>query len=173
MPPHEKATASLQLSCSTALCLDPDDIVNGTVTVTGNSVGDTATYSCDSGFELNGDETTTCIQVDVNSSVFLPSPPVCIREYCMNITEVAHEKGIASSQLSYFTALVCPDPVDIANGMVTFTGNSIDDTATYSCNSGFEPIRNMTTTCTQLDENSAVFPQPPRMPCRREHIVAR
>ena len=96
MPPHEKATASSQLSCSTALCPDPDDIVNGMVTVTGNSVGDTATYSCNSGFVLNGDETTTCIQVDVNSAVFLPSPPVCIREYCMNITEVtevAHEKA--------------------------------------------------------------------------------
>ena len=92
MPPHEKATASLQLSYSTALCPDPDDIVNGMVTVTGNFVGDTATYSCNSDFVLNGDGTATCTQMDADLPAFSPSPPVCIREYCMNIadSEVAH-----------------------------------------------------------------------------------
>ena len=88
MPPHEKTTASSQLSCSTALCPEPVDIANGTVTFTGNSVGNTATYSCDSGFELIGSMNTTCRQVDVNSAVFSPSPPFCIREYYMHITEV-------------------------------------------------------------------------------------
>ena len=67
-----------------------------------------------------------------------------------------------------FSAAMCPDPVDIANGTVTFTGNSVNDTATYTCNTGFELIGNATTTCTQVDMNTAAFqPAPPS--CRREY----
>ena len=68
----------LNESCSAALCPDPAANVNGMVTFTGNSVGDTATYTCDPGFELIGSETTTCTQVDVNTASFTP---VCRREY--------------------------------------------------------------------------------------------
>ena len=67
--------------CSAALCPDPVDIVNGMVTFTGNSVGDTASYTCNSDFELIGGATTTCTLVDVNTAVFTPDPPVCRREY--------------------------------------------------------------------------------------------
>ena len=67
---------------------------------------------------------------------------------------------------SVLPAALCSNPVDIGNGMVTFTGNSIGDTATYSCNAGFE-LDGGATTCTAVDENSAEFsPQPPV--CRRE-----
>ena len=113
------------------------------VTFTGNSVGDTATYTCDSGFELTGSATTTCTQVDMNSAAFQPAPPSC-------------------------SVALCPDPVNIDNGMVTFTGNSIGDTATYTCDSGFELIGGATTTCTLVDMSSAAFqPAPPS--CRREY----
>ena len=57
------------------------------VTFTSNSVGDTATYTCNSGFELIGNATVTCSQMDVNSAAFSPASPVCRREYCMNITK--------------------------------------------------------------------------------------
>ena len=111
------------------------------VTFTGNSIGDTATYTCNLGFELIGDATTTCIAADMNSAAFQPAPPSC-------------------------SAVLCPDPVDIDNGMVTFTGNSVGDTATYTCDSGFELIGGAITTCTGVI-NSAVFqPAPPS--CRRE-----
>ena len=66
--------------CCAALCPDPTDPVNGMVTFTGNSVSDTATYSCTVGFELVGSTTATCIQEDVNSAAFLPAPPVCRRK---------------------------------------------------------------------------------------------
>ena len=66
--------------CSAALCPDPADIVNGMVTVAGNSVGDTTTYSCNPGFELIGSATAICMQVDANSAVFSSAPPVCRRE---------------------------------------------------------------------------------------------
>ena len=76
-------------SCSAALCLDPVDIDHGIVTFTGNSVDDTATYTCVSGFELIGAATTTCTLVDVNSATFQPMPPVCRREYYINVFRVA------------------------------------------------------------------------------------
>ena len=64
-----------------ALCNDPVDIDNGVVTFTGNTVGDTANYTCDSGFELTGDANTTCTLVDVTSAEFQPAPPSCRREF--------------------------------------------------------------------------------------------
>ena len=72
-----------------ALCSSPVDIDNGMVTFTGNSIGDTATYSCNSGYELEGATTTTCLEVDPDSAQFSPEPPVCMRESCMNVIEVA------------------------------------------------------------------------------------
>ena len=63
-----------------ALCSDPAVVDNGTVTFTGNFIGGTATYSCNSGFELDGGATTTCTAVDENSAEFSPQPPVCRRE---------------------------------------------------------------------------------------------
>ena len=55
--------------------------------------------------------------------------------------------------------------------MVTFTGNSIDDTATYTCNMGFELVGNATATCT-LEEVATFSPEPPE--CRRKlrmHVI--
>ena len=84
---HDMSIISLvhssHISCSAALCDDPPEIFNGVVTFTGTSVGDTATYSCDSGFELIGGATTTCTLVDDISATFLP-PPECRREYTEN-----------------------------------------------------------------------------------------
>ena len=84
-------------SCSAALCPDPADIVNGMVTFTGNSVGDTATYTCNAGFELIGSATTTCTQVDADSAVFSPEPPQCRGKYC--ITQECLHVFLAESNL--------------------------------------------------------------------------
>ena len=68
-----------------------------------------------------------------------------------------------------FSAALCLDPDGIDNGMRTFTGNSVGDTATYTCNSGFELIGDPVTTCTAaMDGNSATFPSVPPPECRRE-----
>ena len=65
----------------TALCPDPFDIDFGTVILTGNSIGDSATYSCNPGFELIGVRFTTCTQIDANFAEFQLMPPTCRREY--------------------------------------------------------------------------------------------
>ena len=74
---------------SAALCLDPPAIINGMRTFTGNSVGDTATYTCNSGFELIGDPITTCTAASNGNSASFPAvpPPMCSRECCINITK--------------------------------------------------------------------------------------
>ena len=66
--------------------------------------------------------------------------------------------------------MLCPDPVDPVNGMVTFTGISVNDTVTYSCNVGFELVGSGTAMCTEVDANSAAFsPVPPV--CRRKYCI--
>ena len=69
---------------SPALCDNPPVINHGTFTITGNSVGDTVTYTCDPGFELIGDAVITCTQETIYNATFSPDPPVCRREYCMS-----------------------------------------------------------------------------------------
>ena len=49
---------------------DPD---NGDVSVTGTGVGDTATYTCDAGYELIGSSTRTC----QSNGEWSGSPPTC------------------------------------------------------------------------------------------------
>ena len=79
------------------------DLVNGMVIFTGNSVGDTAAYTCNSGFELVGSTAVTCTQADVNSAAFSPAPPVCRRKYCMNNITRKVWSGYMTSQ-SFFTS---------------------------------------------------------------------
>ena len=69
------------------------------------------------------------------------------------------------------SAALCPDPPALDNAMVTFTGNSVGDTATYTCNVGFELIGDPTTTCTAASNgNFAAFPAVPPPMCSREYI---
>ena len=88
-PSHYKQVQYGYTSCSVGLCPNPVDILNGGVAFTGNSVGVTATYACNSGFELIGNASATCIQIDANSAAFSPVAPVCRREYCINNSRMA------------------------------------------------------------------------------------
>ena len=63
-----------------ALCFELTAPTNGGVTSTGISIGDTATYTCDVGFELVGTATATCTAaVDGNSAGYTPAAPTCRR----------------------------------------------------------------------------------------------
>ena len=53
-------TGIVSVPQSLALCPDLVDPVNGMVMMTGNSVGDTATYSCNDGYSLSGVDMVTC-----------------------------------------------------------------------------------------------------------------
>ena len=61
------------------MCPELSSPAYGDVTVTGQSIGDNATYTCDSGFELdltNGSEVRTCQAVGMWSGY----PPACVRK---------------------------------------------------------------------------------------------
>ena len=70
-----------------ALCPDPPGIDHGEVTFTGNSIGDNATYTCNSGFKLVGPPVTVCSKLPnfLFLAFFQPEAPTCQRKYCMNI----------------------------------------------------------------------------------------
>ena len=55
------------------MCPDQTAPANGQVVVTGTSPGDTATYSCNTGFELEGADTVTC----EDDGVWSAEPPAC------------------------------------------------------------------------------------------------
>ena len=67
---------SITPSFTLALCPILGSPANGQVTVTGNLPGDTATYSCDPGFELSGERVLTC----GNDVMWSADPPTCIRK---------------------------------------------------------------------------------------------
>lgn len=53
--------------------------MNGTRSGEGKEPGDTMTFVCDPGYELQGESRITCIQVE-NRYYWQPSPPTCIGE---------------------------------------------------------------------------------------------
>ena len=57
----------------------------GTVTVSGQSVGDTATYECWSGFDLVGLPTQTCAQTSPGSADWSGVAPICRRMYSLPV----------------------------------------------------------------------------------------
>ena len=65
----------------TALCPDQDNPANGVVVQTGNSEGDTASYTCDSGYYLVGPPVLNC-QAD---GTWDDSPPICRREFLISL----------------------------------------------------------------------------------------
>jgi CUB/sushi domain-containing protein len=93
---------------------------NGTLILTGTSHGNTATYTCDTGFALVGSETLTCGE----DGMWSDPPPVCQRVVAM------------------CTILKTP-----ANGTLILTGTSHGSTATYTCDSGFALVGSETLIC--------------------------
>ena len=61
---HCKHLKSVIIS-SLALCIELSNPDNGNVTWTGLTNGSTATYTCDSGYQLTGDQIRTCSSTGV------------------------------------------------------------------------------------------------------------
>uniref|UniRef100_A0A671KWE0 CUB and sushi domain-containing protein 3-like n=1 Tax=Sinocyclocheilus anshuiensis TaxID=1608454 RepID=A0A671KWE0_9TELE len=79
-----KSGFAIEFSMATA-CRDPGVPMNGSRNGDGREPGDIVTFQCDPGYELQGEEKITCIQVE-NRYYWQPSPPVCIAPCGGNLT---------------------------------------------------------------------------------------
>ena len=79
---------------SLVMCASPTSPYNGEVTITTLSLGATATYSCNCGFELIGAVRATCTMMEgEDKPTFVPAAPTCrgtCSKFCMHIWENQH-----------------------------------------------------------------------------------
>uniref|UniRef100_A0A3Q2QXN5 CUB and Sushi multiple domains 1 n=1 Tax=Fundulus heteroclitus TaxID=8078 RepID=A0A3Q2QXN5_FUNHE len=69
---------SIQFSTTTATsCNDPGIPVNGSRYGDSKEPGDSMTFQCDPGYQLQGQDTITCVQMD-NRFFWQPDPPTCM-----------------------------------------------------------------------------------------------
>ncbi|XP_035691422.1 CUB and sushi domain-containing protein 1-like [Branchiostoma floridae] len=136
-------------TCAAGLCPTLTPPTNGAVSGS-NSLGDVATFTCNSGYNLVGGSTRTC-QADLSWS---GTSPTCTAVQCPVLT--APTNGGVSGGNSYgdvatFTcdsAGQCPAPSSPTNGFVSGT-NSLGDTITFTCNTGYNMAGSSTLTSVQ------------------------
>ena len=135
---HDVFLLSTAVDCGTL-----PNPVNGQVNTTGTTLGQTATYSCNRGYNLVGDSTRTCQATGAWSG----SAPTCQGTYVVNEWYQLSSKVCVHDVFLLSTAVDCgtlPDPV---NGQVNTTGTTLGQTATYSCNRGYNLVGDSTRTC--------------------------
>ena len=117
--------------CRIIRCGRLDDPSNGAVFIVDDIPGETATYSCNSGYVLVGRDTRTC----QNDGEWSGSAPICRRVRCGALP-------------------------DIANGNVRFSDviSVPGSTATYSCNNGYLLVGDETRTCLDNEQWSGDEP---------------
>ena len=76
------------IALSVGMCSELSSPVNGEVTWTGLTTGSTATYTCDSDYQLTGDQTRTCR----NTGVWSGQKPTCTCMRRLTPTHYSHIK---------------------------------------------------------------------------------
>ncbi|XP_035675655.1 sushi, von Willebrand factor type A, EGF and pentraxin domain-containing protein 1-like [Branchiostoma floridae] len=102
----------------------------------GTSIGDTVTFSCDTGYELVGTSDQTCEVTQTWSN----ATPTCTRLACQNL-----------------------DPPTY--GTINVTGNLYGDTVTFDCDVGYQLIGSPTLTCQSDQQWNASPPSCERIQC--------
>ncbi|XP_064386426.1 latrophilin-like protein LAT-2 isoform X1 [Halichondria panicea] len=105
-------------TCEIVTCSILPAPTNGMVDEPRNTFGSNATYTCDTGYTLNGDTTRTC----GNDGSWSGSEPTCNFVDCGPLTGPS-------------------------NGLVTVTITTFRGTAVYTCNNGYNLTGDMTRTC--------------------------
>ena len=125
-------------------CSTLNDPANGQVSITGTTFGETATYSCNTGYNLVGDNTRTCQATGVWSG----NEPTC---QCMFLFKLSilyvQEVNYMCMHIPFSTAVNCGNLTNPANGQVSTTGTTFGQTVTYSCNTGYNLMGDSTRTC--------------------------
>ena len=147
-----RCCSCISLFLTVADCGNLTNPTNGQVSTTaGTTEGQTATYSCNTGYNLVGDGTRTC---GANGN-WSGSEPTCERMLLLNNLpyKYAHNVFLLS------TAVDCNALSDPSNGQVSHTaGTTFGQTATYSCNTGYNLVGDSTRTCEAAGEWSGSEP---------------
>ena len=116
---------------------------NGNLVLSGNTFGETANYTCNTVFILEGDSTLTC----GGDGQWIGSSPVCNRKYLskMSIRLLFGKKGrgraLTIKLLHPNAGVQCPTLVAPSNGRLEIAGpGGNEDVATYSCDTGFNLV---------------------------------
>ena len=95
-----------------------------------------ATHSCDVGYGLSGGSMRTC----QSDRTWSGGEITCQREsYSLS--------GLLLTVIKRYKGVSCGNPPPVDNGLRTFRGTLYQDTATYSCNSGYLLSGSATVTC--------------------------
>ena len=120
---------------------------NGHVSHTaGTTFGQTATYSCNTGYNLVGDSTRTCQATGVWSG----SAPTCEGMFYSAVSTIMEICEVNYMYKIMFLSIVvdCGNLTSPANSQVILTsGTTFGQTATYSCNTGYNLLGDSTRTC--------------------------
>ncbi|XP_060586067.1 sushi, von Willebrand factor type A, EGF and pentraxin domain-containing protein 1-like [Ruditapes philippinarum] len=175
---------SWDLDAPTCICQSPSTIQNGQVT----DNGETANYTCDVGYSLDGAISRTCAK---DGTRWTGSDPVCNPCQTLasptggsvtmtsdgHVTMVAYscDVGYTLSGLNNITCrsdgtwtfsepecVLCPTLTNPGSGSVTMTSDSLISKATFSCVTGYYVSGQLTITC---QTNGAWDSDPPACKC--------
>ncbi|CAG5854549.1 unnamed protein product [Menidia menidia] len=126
---------SIQFSTTTATtCNDPGIPVNGSRYGDSKEPGDSMTFQCDPGYQLQGHDTITCVRMD-NRFYWQPDPPTCI--------EKPRE--------------ACFDPGNVMNASRTGYDYKLGSQVSYSCHHGYTILGDDTITCVMGQDGKPVW----------------
>ena len=110
---------------------------NGNLVFSGNTFGETADYTCNTGFILEGDSPLTC----GGDSQWSGSPPVCNRKKVISAYYLEWRGQALITKYFTNTGVQCPTLVAPSNGRLEIAGpGGYEDVATYSCDTGFNLV---------------------------------
>ena len=136
---------------------------NGQVDLTsGTTFGQIVTYSCNIGYNLVGDSTRTCQATGVWSG----SAPTCEGMFYSAVSTIKEICEVSYMYKVMFLSIVvdCGSVTDPANGQVSHTsGTTFGQTATYSCNTGYNLVGDSTRICQATGQWSGSAPTCQRM----------
>ena len=110
---------------------------NGSLVLSGNTFGETASYTCNTGFILEGDSTLTC----GGDGQWSGSPPVCNRKKVISAYYLEGRGQALITKSLTNTGVQCPTLDPPSNGRLEIAGaGGYEDVATYSCDTGFNLV---------------------------------
>ncbi|XP_065195313.1 sushi, von Willebrand factor type A, EGF and pentraxin domain-containing protein 1-like [Sycon ciliatum] len=191
---------SLTPTCVGVVCPSPGTPTDGSQDLDGLEYQDSATYSCDTGFSLVGQTTAVCTQhgnwssqVPTCKGVVCPSPGTptdgsqdldgleyqdsatysCDTGFSLvgQTTAVCTQHGNWSSQVPTCKGVVCPSPGTPTDGSQDLDGLEYQDSATYSCDTGFSLVGQTTAVCTQHGNWSSQVPTCKGVVCKNPSML--